>query len=448
MDITDYIRVIRRNWVAVALIVLLGGALGATTHALREETYAASAEVLVATTAAGDSAAELAQANNYTAQRLPTHASLISSQSAIERIASAVPSVSESGIRARVTARVKTGTSVIVVSAIGASPDDAVSLASASTDALVDEIEALENANASSGQGPVRTEIIRTAEPPTEPIGPGLHVYAAIGALAAFFLGLLFCVMRERLQRRVQGVRSVEEVSDAAVLGIATGAPPSARSSDHDRVPDLAAIVTNLQYTALAGESRRVVFAAPRGSEGLVRVLDGIARGLAYAGETALVVDADFGRDQRSRASRGLTDLIVGEASVTDVIQHTESDRVFFLPVGKNADSPAEIVRTRTMKSVLNELSREFDWVLFATAGVLDASDAGVLATMAGRSVVVARVGRTRKRDLAQSTAMLDFPDAPLAGVLLVPEKEKQRRAEVPWRDSSQHNRKQGKVVS
>src|SRR5690606_14634472 len=69
MDLRDYIRVARRNWVLIVLFALMGTATGAAFTLTQTPEYTATSKVFVSTSSS-QNVADLAQGNNFTVQRV------------------------------------------------------------------------------------------------------------------------------------------------------------------------------------------------------------------------------------------------------------------------------------------------------------------------------------------------------------------------------------------
>ncbi|WP_253183675.1 Wzz/FepE/Etk N-terminal domain-containing protein, partial [Curtobacterium sp. MMLR14_002] len=77
MELRDYITVLRKGWVLIVVLALVGVAAAAGFSLLKKPVYSASAQVFVSTETSG-SASDLAQGNTFTQQRVLTYSNLVS----------------------------------------------------------------------------------------------------------------------------------------------------------------------------------------------------------------------------------------------------------------------------------------------------------------------------------------------------------------------------------
>ena len=76
MELRDYLRVLRKQWILMAALLLVGVMAAAAYSLLVTKEYQASAKVFVSTQAS-DNVADLVQGNSFTQQRVQTYADLV-----------------------------------------------------------------------------------------------------------------------------------------------------------------------------------------------------------------------------------------------------------------------------------------------------------------------------------------------------------------------------------
>jgi protein-tyrosine kinase len=135
-----------------------------------------------------------------------------------------------------------------------------------------------------------------------------------------------------------------------------------------------------------------------------------------------LLMDADL------RASRlhltlgtdnepGLSDYLVGEKELSEIIQMGEGENFCFIPGGRYVSTPTEILHSDKMKSLLQRLGELFDWVILDSPPAVAVHDASFLADMCDGVLFVVRAGST-DYEIAQKAAA-EFENKNLLGVVL-----------------------------
>jgi len=79
--------------------------------------------------------------------------------------------------------------------------------------------------------------------------------------------------------------------------------------------------------------------------------------------------------------SSGLSTCLTGQFSVDEVIVQTAIPNLYVIPCGPVPPNPAELLSSKSMQDVLDELRKKFEYVLLDSPPVLHVSDAQILAT-------------------------------------------------------------------
>lgn len=139
-------------------------------------------------------------------------------------------------------------------------------------------------------------------------------------------------------------------------------------------------------------------------------------------GRSALLIDADL-RWSRLHLSLGtystpgLSDYLRGEANEFSIIQQGPLDNLFFIPGGKHASNPAELIANGRLKGLLQRLSPLFDWIVVDSPPVLAVSDARVISDLCDGVLMVVAAG-IAAFDITQK-ARQELQNKRLLGVVL-----------------------------
>jgi capsular exopolysaccharide synthesis family protein len=136
----------------------------------------------------------------------------------------------------------------------------------------------------------------------------------------------------------------------------------------------------------------------------------------------ALLVDADlrWSRLHNSLGARpapGLSEFLQGQADEFSILQRGALDNLFFIPGGKPASNPAELIANGRLKPLLERLAPAFDWIILDSPPIVPVSDASLLADMCDGTVMVVQAAAT-PFDLAQK-ACQEFREKHVVGVVL-----------------------------
>jgi capsular exopolysaccharide synthesis family protein len=137
-----------------------------------------------------------------------------------------------------------------------------------------------------------------------------------------------------------------------------------------------------------------------------------------------LVIDADLRRPQCHRAlrvnnDRGLTDFLVGQEPLDNVIKPTSVGNLAVLNSGAPAPNPTELISSQKMHDALEQLKTRYDFIFIDSPPVMPVSDAVVLSNMVDGVVFVVRGQDTPKNWIKSALAELRNERSKLLGVVL-----------------------------
>ena len=133
--------------------------------------------------------------------------------------------------------------------------------------------------------------------------------------------------------------------------------------------------------------------------EGKSVVAANVAIALAREGKHVLVIDADFGNQQLSRLfgyelvlSRGLTDVVAGEAELLDAavtVELGEGARLSLLGRGEVPTPAADLLRATAAADFFSVVRSLYDVIIIDTPPLLHVAYAGTLLGYADKAVIV-----------------------------------------------------------
>jgi capsular exopolysaccharide synthesis family protein len=151
---------------------------------------------------------------------------------------------------------------------------------------------------------------------------------------------------------------------------------------------------TNILFSAADGGPRSIVVTSTGPSEGKTMVAGNVAIGLAQAGQRVLLIDADMRRPRAHElfslpVEPGLSNLLVGAAKPSEVVQATGVANLWVMPAGKTPPNPAELLGSKKFDELFVDLKKRFEWIVFDAPPVMAVTDAAVLANSVGGVVFV-----------------------------------------------------------
>jgi capsular exopolysaccharide synthesis family protein len=135
-----------------------------------------------------------------------------------------------------------------------------------------------------------------------------------------------------------------------------------------------------------------------------------------------LLIDGDLRRPVLARQFgldriAGLSEWLQGEPRPMTNMYQLEGPGFWLLPAGRAPENPLELMQSGRLAELMEQLSAQFDWILIDSPPVLPLADTSVWTRMCDGILLVAREGKTEKRQLQRGLEALD--QNKLLGVVL-----------------------------
>jgi capsular exopolysaccharide synthesis family protein len=430
MTLQDYFDALRRQWIVIVALTIIGaGAAFGYSRTLPPE-YSSTAAVMVIPQR-GDSTNELVQGSSYVQSLVQTYAVLASSPLVL------TPVIEELGIEETATQLAKRvsvvntlNTVVIEISVTDNDKERAQETAAAITDSLVAAVARVSPSDAENNPA-VRLETIAPARMPQAPIGPNTRLYTLIGAAIGLALSVAYALFRRVLGTRITERSDIAAVTDAPVLGEIVAWRRSytilstmLRSRDSRSAESFRALAANLKYVAVDRDLQVVMTTSSAPHEGKSSVSIGLAAALAEAGHHVLVIDADLRRSSvasqlQLEGAIGVTSILVGDVSFVEAVQHSESMKIDIIAGGAPAPNPGQLITSHRLRDLVEQAREYYEYVIIDSAPALVVSDAIRLADLADGVLVVARSGRTRRKQISAVLATMKSTNKDVVGIVL-----------------------------
>jgi capsular exopolysaccharide synthesis family protein len=427
MDPHDYWTALRRRWITILLLGLVGGGAAYGYAMTLSPSYRATSSVFVASTQ-GETTTELVQGSTFSQNLVQSYAQLATTPAVLEPVITRLGlDTTPTALARAVTVDTPLNTVIIDVSVSDSSPEEAARLSDAVSDSLADVAGDLAPATG-SGDPSISLTTVAEAQVPRFPVSPNTRLIAITGLLAGLALGVLYALGRQLLDTRIRTERDVERVTESPVIGSvprrdrAAGitllaAPRSSAAEGYRRIR------ANLEFADVDAPIRSLAVTSALPGEGKTTTAVNLALALGEHSSSVLLVDADLRRPTVAQTTGlegavGLTSVLVGAVALDDAVQPWAGG-VDVLTSGSVPPNPNQLLGSAAMASLMSELTARYEFVVLDTPPILPAADALTLAHLTDGALVVTRVRSTRRAQLAEATDALDGVNARTLGVVL-----------------------------
>ncbi len=145
---------------------------------------------------------------------------------------------------------------------------------------------------------------------------------------------------------------------------------------------------------------------------------------IAEKGKKVLLIDGDLripsvAKKMDLPSSPGLTDLLMGKGAQISDFQSDLLKTWYILPSGDIPPNPSELLGSRRMETILNDLKETFDYIIIDLPPVNIVSDAMSLASIISGLIVVIREDYTEKKELEHCFRQLELSNVKVLGCVM-----------------------------
>lgn len=185
---------------------------------------------------------------------------------------------------------------------------------------------------------------------------------------------------------------------------------------------------TNIMYSSADANSKTIVVSSPEPGAGKSTTTLNTAITFAEAGKKVLIIDADMRSPQIHRAlgvdnQVGLSTVLVGAAELHRAIRPCKDKNIDILTSGKQPPNPSELLSSEKMNSILEEVSKEYDYIFIDTPPIILVSDALILSKITSGIIIVVRENSTNHKMIKESLDRISMVQTKVLGLVLTNDK-------------------------
>ncbi len=269
-------------------------------------------------------------------------------------------------------------------------------------------------------------QIIDPAEPAMRPVKPNKVLNIGLGIVVGLAIGVGLAFFIEYLDTSVKTIDDVERALQAPVLGVIPQNVGSLieEGPDSPHAEAYRVLRTNILFSQKDPGMNTLTIVSAGAGEGKSTTSFNLATIFAQNGQRVLIVDSDLRRPSLHKIlkvsnSIGLTNYLLKQNSLEEVIQTTALSTLDFLPSGRLPSSSMGVLSSAQMKELIRELKRRYDWVFFDSPPIMGVSDASILASEVDMVLQVIQYRRYPQPMTIRAKQMIEKVGGNLLGIVL-----------------------------
>lgn len=180
---------------------------------------------------------------------------------------------------------------------------------------------------------------------------------------------------------------------------------------------------TNIQFSKVDGDLRTIMFTSAGPGEGKSTTAANTAVAISQTGKKVIMIDCDLRKPVLhkifGKRNRGVTNILVEELSVADLVQDTDIDNLRILTSGPIPPNPSELLGSARMLEIIESLKQLADVVIIDAPPTVAVTDASVLASKVDGIVLVLNSQTVRPEMAQKAKELLTKANGHILGVIL-----------------------------
>ncbi len=310
--------------------------------------------------------------------------------------------------------------------------------------------------------------IVKRATEPRVPNNPPKTILnTLLGIVIGIILGLVFAFIYESLDTSIGTLEDVEEFLEIPVMG----AIPNLKTDNVDKyltdnydistdykreiyralishfIPNSTiaesyrSLRTNAIFMASSNNLKSIMITSSTMHEGKTTTAINLAITLAQTGKRVLLIDVDFrnpaihhyfglekdpglsdvilGNSSWKDIGRSITDIMMGEIKVDDIMVTPGMDNLNVITSGTLPAHPAEFLNSPVVPELISDMSENYDFVIFDAPPVLPVADPLILGSKVDGVFIVYKVGNISRYALKRTKLLLENVGAKVLSTIL-----------------------------
>lgn len=243
-----------------------------------------------------------------------------------------------------------------------------------------------------------------------KPISPNPSKNYLIAFLIGFMIPVMVIMTVSFVDQNIRSTHELEQLSEISVLGVvgrsylkgnlAVFDQPRSAVSEAFR-----ALRSSLQYfyrNKKVQGSKILMITSSISGEGKTFCSINIASVFALSGKRTILVGLDLRKpkifdDFAITNDVGVVNYLLGQNNLEEIVQTTRFDNMHVITSGPIPPNPAELIISEEMKTLIDELRANYDYIILDTPPLGLVADALELSQFVDASIYVIRQGKTKK---------------------------------------------------
>jgi tyrosine-protein kinase Etk/Wzc len=242
------------------------------------------------------------------------------------------------------------------------------------------------------------------------PVSPVPRTMYTRWLVISLLIPAAFVFIKDQLNRKVQLRQEIEGKTSVPIVAeiaqVKTDSPIVIKDGKRTAVAEqFRSLRTNLTFMGLTEQSNTILVTSSVSAEGKSFTAINLAVSFTLIGKKVALLELDLRKPKVSRLLHlkndvGISNYLVNQATIAEIIKPTEIKDLFVLPSGIIPPNPAELLQKEKFRQLIAEVKERFDYVIIDTPPIGPVTDTFLLKDYADATVYVVRQNKTQRMHL------------------------------------------------
>lgn len=285
------------------------------------------------------------------------------------------------------------------------------------------------------------------------PTGPNILLNTLLGGISFGLLSFFAFVLKEVMNLKVANQEDLLKHYDVPLLGSIPDFSTGQRGSRYKVIEDIKAILikkgilneckketimgdsfltvesykafrTNLKFSIRKEECKKILITSPSPEDGKSTTSINLAIAISQSGYKVLLIDGDLRKGRihhyfKGKNQPGLSDLLSHMNTIKECLYITPYDNLHIMPMGSMPPNPSELLGSKQMELLINDLEMEYDYIILDTPPINVVADSLSLIKSMDGAVLVVRENKTTYADIENALMKYRYAKANVLGFVL-----------------------------
>ncbi len=270
--------------------------------------------------------------------------------------------------------------------------------------------------------------IIEQAIPPQLPIYPKPVRNLILALVFGIGIGIGGVIVQEHLDTSIKEVGEIEKLK----IPVAGAIPVHSDDIIEDPISPSAETYKKLQINlkfSKPGSLKTLLVSSCVAEEGKTTLVSNLGVTYARTLQKTVVIEGDLRKPSLHKlfeisSKVGLSNLLVGDAKIEDVIFPTKIENLWIIPAGHIPPNPGELIDSELMKTLISELRKNFEMVIIDSPPLITCADGFLLGNMVEGVILALELRKIPRELLLQTISSFKSTGAVFLGVVINKVKE------------------------